>query len=915
MGLQSCRSVPSGVVLAAIVSLAGCKGEGFDIGPRIEKLPDDSFRAFVRDDAGKAVVNARVTLSTDAGRPVWTSRDGLADFFHTPSGRVIAAFDMNAALAEQGDFLAGLTVVFDAVPRDQLLATIHVADVSGSSGLPLVAGALAATATLDDSATSGAVLVIPAGTIVGFGAATNDTLRSGSLRHDHVPPLRLTDGRAALVTRGVQLHPASSTFAPGAHLTVPNDIALPANGTAELFELGPADGEWRVIGRGTADATATLITTTAPVVTRAALLAFAVAAPAIATIRGRLLETDGRTVVARARVRAGQVVAESGSDGRFELQAVPVGGADGTSRQATLTFAGGRTRRPAAFERSFAAIGGQALDAGDLTFDLEGVTDLRALAIARGQVQPFVTVGLGSADRGNGDAGVSRADGTIEFPAIDDRFVGFLATTPDPTNVRRVFSLDGRVFVPASRRNLDLLLFYGTEEWTADNRGGAVVVPIDDANGARVTGAYVHRQRGGSDEFLDQTREDNDLRAAISGATEIVASLETNTDGVRVLSAHSANHVDVRRVELPLLRAQRAPLGAFVPFGVLHGDLRAPLQPGSGIPLATLWRVVATGIENADRWLDAALAGRSLAPATPVWLDPAQTGGSLYRGGLPSRGAHVAMTWGDLVLGRHQISALALMTDIALAPGSTTEFIPTGMTALYADTDFRATGALAGFDAAIPGTAVRTDLAYVLADGRAIEVVRTHDGNLTALGEDAVLRLPATFAPPAGGHWLAVIGGTADVGGVILTQRAVFALDGTTHPRVPQLAVPSIDTPLHAQQVSANGFEARFTVPPESLYVTVRLHGESAGEIRDWRAIVPPDLGTFTFRVLPRGPAILAPGQYTLEVTAVRIDDGPVHQQYFPGYQAVASRIFGIGAWERRVDALASRRITIEIVP
>ncbi len=261
MGIQLRRSVPFGVVLAAIASLAGCKGEGFDIGPRIEKLPDDSFRAFVRDDAGRAVVNARITLSTDASRPVWTSRDGLADFLHTPSGRVIAAIDVNAALAEQGDLLGSLAIAFDAVPRDQLLATIHVADVAASSGLPLVAGALAATATLDDSATSGAVIVIPAGTTVGFGTAANATLRSGSLRFDHVPPLRLTDGRAALVTRGVQLHPASSSFAPGAHLTVPNDIGLPASGSAELFELGPGDGEWRVIGRGEADATASVITT------------------------------------------------------------------------------------------------------------------------------------------------------------------------------------------------------------------------------------------------------------------------------------------------------------------------------------------------------------------------------------------------------------------------------------------------------------------------------------------------------------------------------------------------------------------------------------------------------------------------------------------------------------------------------
>ncbi len=95
----------------------------------------------------------------------------------------------------------------------------------------------------------------------------------------------------------------------------------------------------------------------------------------------------------------------------------------------------------------------------------------------------------------------------------------------------------------------------------------------------------------------------------------------------------------------------------------------------------------------------------------------------------------------------------------------------------------------------------------------------------------------------------------------------------------------------------------------------VHLHGQVGADVRDWKALVRADVGSFVFRKLPQGPEILAPGSYTLEVSAVRIDTGPVYEQQHPAYQAVASRILGISAWERRISAISSRRIPIEIVP
>lgn len=902
-----------GMALACTVSLVACKGDGFDIGPKLEKLPDESFRALVRDDAGRAVVNARATILAHPGAVVRTRRDGLADWYLRLDGGHVVSIETTGATARQGDLLLGLRYAFDAVASDQLLPVIHLVDVGDSVTLQLDAGPLAAQATL--AALSGARFDLPAGTSIDFGGAVRETLRMGELRHDHLPPLRLVDGRPALVSRGVQLHPTTTTFAPGIHLTLPNDLGLAAGAPADLYELDPSDGTWRVLGRGEANGAATEITTIAPVVTRASLLAFAVAAPAVAGFRGRLLESDGLRAIARARVRSNQVVVETDSEGRFELSGVPVVSASGAARPASIAFTGGRTHRPATIERSFDAVSGQLLDVGSLSLDIEGVADLRTLALARGDLQAFVTVGIGSVEHGNGAMGVTLADGTIDFPAIDDRYVGFLATVPDPKDVRRVFSLDGRVFVPSGRRNLDLPLFFATEPWTSDNSGGAVVIPVDAETGSRLADVYIHRRRANTDEFIEKTFADQEFRAEIAGATEVVASLESSGAGRRIVSAHSADHIDVRRVELPLLRVQRAPIGAFEPFGVLYGDLRSPFQPGSGIPLATQWRARVTGVENTDRWLDAALADRSLAPATPVELDPGLSNGSEFRIGLPSRGAHVSFAWGDYVGGRLEVHALAPLFGVVLAAGTELRYVPNGRSVLPCNHEFVARGALAGLDASIPPTALRTELAYALGDGRAIEVLRGHDGNLSASGQDAVLRLPPLSPFSSSFHWLAVIGGQTDVGGVVRTQRAVFALDGTDGPANPQLALPEIVTPLHGQQVGVAGFEVRFVAPQGTLYVLLHLRGESAGELRDWKAIVQPELGSFTFRRLPSGPAVLAPGDYTLEVTAVRIGDGPVHQQFFPAYQAAASRLVGIGAWERRLDALASVRIAVQIVP
>ena len=80
----------------------------------------------------------------------------------------------------------------------------------GSTGLALTTGVQSAASTLDDSGSSGAILAIGAGTVVGFTASSFE-LRTGFLRARHVPP---GIPGVRLVSRGATVAPAGATFAP-----------------------------------------------------------------------------------------------------------------------------------------------------------------------------------------------------------------------------------------------------------------------------------------------------------------------------------------------------------------------------------------------------------------------------------------------------------------------------------------------------------------------------------------------------------------------------------------------------------------------------------------------------------------------------------------------------------------------------
>jgi hypothetical protein len=897
-----------------VATAPGCNNGSGDIGPNLLRLPDSSFRVLVRDDDERAVVNAAVAIE-GSNATAFTESRGRGEFYIDVNGRALLRIGTTTAIVDADDVFAALAVAVDVGAERIPAFDVHLANLARSQQIGIATGILASTEVLDDSAESGAVLTLPAGTAIASGTLTTLQFRLGRLRSDHLPPLVPEAGGARLVSRGIQIAirpfdaiSNAATISPGAALRIPNDLGLAAGSNAELFELDPSDGEWRQIGSGTVDPTGAAIETVGTPITRAALVAFATPTMRTADFTGRLLALDRTRPLARARVRAGQRVAFTDDAGRFTLSAIPIALADGTPLRPTLSIRGGRTQVQDLLE---IALDPAVIDLGDVPTGFHGVTDFRTLLVARGKSQPFTSVQIGSTTLPGGFLGVTNRSAELTIPGLPDRFIGFTATIPDPNSVQRVLELDGRFFLPEGRRNFDLRLFFASRGWTETNRGGTLFVPLDREGAGRLTGVDIVRRNAGVDDFLDRTRDEFEFREDVRREYENVASFQS-TDGSRsVFSVCSIVGLEVGRMEMPLHRARRSTDG-FDTFGIVEGDFRVPFGPSGN----QIYRVRVTNVENTDRWLDAVLDGRSLLARAPVFLDPMRDGGTEFRYGVPSRGGHVVAIRAEVRGGSTQLVDMVYDVDGPYPPDRVQTLATTGLGLLAFDTEFTATDAFTGLDANLDPAAMRSHLAFALPDGRVVEIARDHDGNLTRRGDDAVLSLPAR--PAQGSTWTVVLETGAEVLGVARRQRTVHRFDTDPAPSTPNLDVPQITAPLAGGQVSVSGFDVAFTLPATATYATLRLTLEDGTVMRDWFAVLPPEQTSFRFRPLPEIPSerqMLATGTYTLELCACRVTRGPIFQQSRSAYQAIASRIFGIGAFERQLDAIASMKITIEVVP
>jgi len=887
-----------------LVALAACTGDGSDIGPRITPLPRTSYRLTVQDDAGRGVASASVVLEGATSLPATasTAGDGTCDLLVAAPTDAVLRIEVDAASAREGDRLAGLTLRTDSFRADWLSFVVHLPDLEPSAGLAVPPGVVPSRQVLDDRATSGAVLEIPAGVTVD-GAVAPFVIRTAKLRHDHIPPL--VDGQLPVVGRGLFVDlPDGVSVSPGADLVLPNDLQLSAAGgeRATVYRLDDVSGRW--VNAGTARVVAGDLRADG-VVTRGGLYAAAVVPTAdTATLIGTVERELRPTVLSGLRVRVGQAVTSTDGGGRFALRNIPVVDGANQPRTVRVQLAGGGLHVPVTDEVELELAPGQTKDDFERSSPtLNYGTDTRLQLIQRGVALPGTWFGLGTTETGSGSVAVSDRNARFDVTRVEEGFLSFLVGRPDPVRQDRVRVAEGLLSL-GRRRNRDLQLFFDEQPWRP---GGAPQVwAVDPLRRGLVAGTKVFRNRGGNDEEVGTIRYDRLERYDVR-SSEVLLAAETEEGGRTVVSAFLCQGFDVGRLEAPMPRADRSRPGAFEPFGVVEGAL-----PGSGPGL----RVTATPRLEVGIWFDAVRADRPIDARAPILLEPSRDGGERFELGVPAVGGVLVAKTTDDSGGSRQLTSFGYATGVVPFTGSrraapSIDLVPSAQI-------YTVEGATSGLDPRIQQTAFEADLA-VEANGGAdvMEAARGLTATSSA-GGDLSLTLPSLDLLPRADAHLMLLRGTGRDGDLVVGQQAWARVGSPVVQSRGLLEVPAVTAPLPGAVEQDSGFDVEFDLPDEALFAVVTLRSQGAAVERSWTCVVPQSSTSVRIRPMPDGdgvPDVLVPGSYELSVEAFRVDFDlcPFRGDTLP-YQVVLARYVTLSPVTMGVDAISSVRFAIDVV-
>ncbi len=902
----------AGPVLVAAL-LTACTGEGSDIGPDLPLVPDATYVVQVADAEGRPICTASVSLDVPDAAPGHTDRSGRAAFgVAAPAGAALFV-DGRRGSAVPGDlFDALLLQVPTGSPPDEPLFVVQLADLSGSAPLTLPTGFNAFGRTLDDSAWSGAVLRIAPGTSVLAGPPVDSVeLRSGSLPAGTAVPLpRLVDGRAPVANAAIQIAPLQLSLDPGAQLEAPNDLGLPAGAACALYRTSLVDGAWELVGPAEVGAGGDRILSEPGAVTHGGLYRFAVAAASTTDVVGQL--TRGATEAGQegVLVRCGDVVLRTPADGKFTLASVAATDAVGSVRELDLRHAGGRYLTPGGGTQKVTPLPGAATEVPPIGVTVRYASDVRVLLVGRGRTDPWRALGMNSIDRSGADFGIVRGDAAVLLQDIPSGPVSYLMARPSERYAQQVDIVQGIGFVGERVRISDLRGYFVNEPWIRGWGGGTSLWTIDRRGGGLLDDVRTYRRTdGGPDEFIAESNQFLVPRMELGPPREASCTYVSSADGVTIHSAFSVRDCEGVRLELPLRRAGGAPFGEFDPFALVRGSV--PAGPGAE-PF-----VEGRGTELAETWVDriiGVLPGPGREPVLPRRLDLDVAGGRDFEVGV-SRfdGVLLAGTVDDSAAGP-SLRSVSILDALQLDPGAITsiDFDPNRV--LPVTEVIGLPQALVGREDFVDPSGFTLALAAEFGDRRLVQIGRGLVGHVTPAGTDAALRVPSRRESLAGVRLWAVLageGGAAD--GSTVIQRSIHRLDaGRPADATPLLAAPRAVDPAPGGSAPAAGFELRFEAPADATWIHLRLVAESTAEIREWQVLLPPGSSSFDFRDFPGVDgariAVLAPGTYTVELTAGRVDRGPVLQVPLGGYQGTIAFWWSIGAAERPDAAVTTTR-------
>lgn len=878
------------VLLAILPTFAACKGDGSEVGPVLADLPAASCRVSVRDDSGRCVAGARATV---AGATALTGKAGRGDLFAAPRGAQRVALDARAASATNSDRLASLAVEMEIAGPD-LPYTIYLPDTDGSAELTVTTGAGTGAVTLDDSGRTGARLQLGNGTVVADGSAASVVLRLCELDRTHLPAaLPNAPSGSYFATRGFFVDPPTATFAPGATLVVPDELA--ANGlSCTLLHLDHATGRWQTVA-GTATSTGGVLQL-ANGVTEGGLYVYVADEP-LAIVRGRVIDVAGNAV-RDAHVRVDTAFATSAADGTFSVQVAGVD-ASGAARTVEAEAVGGPTWLAARATVTSPTLGaGADVGLSDLVLDTVSVTDFRIQTIRRGRGEVGRVVSGSTGAHAVATFGYTDSQGQCQLEDAAAGYLGWLAGFPFDRN--EVFFAQSLLLVPNGRRRQNAFAFFDDRGWFVGGRTTRTFV-VDSFGLGPVQGAAVVRGRTAQQGFVAATPITTTLFVGRDFTGRATATLRSVAGAEATVSAFTIERPNGDHLELPIVRRQKVVAGAFERHGLIEGEL-------TGFTPTSTQQVFASRPLEFGEWFDQRFFDAPVRGVVPL-----RTGGSLpagrFRAGIARPAGHVTVAEGTVAGGVFTLTGVGVLLDHVVAEGTLeARDLPIDRAA---NTTFTATGALTGFDGTFTASDLRFDLALEQPSGRIAEIARDVGGGITANGADASFVLPALTGPLAGHAWLVALSARATTATTATVQRSLLRFTASTSTSVPCLALPTLTTPTDGATVPGLGFAVDFVLPTGSMYGTIDLRSDGA-EQRLWTVVVPPTDTQFQFVELPsQAVSPLEAGRtYTLSLTAYRADAGFIFDRP-ESYRDLVTYWTTIGTAERGVRAIASRTITI----
>ncbi|MCA8976252.1 MAG: hypothetical protein KDC98_16145 [Planctomycetes bacterium] len=877
------------------VALAGCQGDGSDIGPRFEPVPSSSSKVNVYDDDNHGVVGATVAVSGSGDRAL-TGRNGRGDLFASMSGRPVIGVQAAQASAVAGDMLGSLTAAMPMTGGD-LPMVLHLPDVANSSSFPFTVGLQSGPTAVTNALTAGGVLSAAPGTTIAMtNGAGQGTLRTASLRAVHLAG-ELPGGNAILFGRGVYIDPPQVTFTPGATLEVVDDVLMTATntaGTVTLYRLDDTTGEWSAVGNAVASA-GTIRSVGG--IDRGGLHAFGLLVTG-GSVRGRVVDARG-DAVRDALVCVDGRWTRTGGDGRFLVDDVPAVTGDGAPRGAEIEVFAGGDWLPAIATASVVMNGTDEIVIADVVLDTARCTNIRIQQVRRARAEPIRPARISSLFDAVALAAMSDADGRVVYEDVPSRWFGFQEAFAKDRE--RAYYAQAVGYSNPGQRWLDAFQFFDELPWMVGSRSSRVLV-TDAVGGGPIYDAAVVQGADPDQGHVGQTREAGVLFAGRSLNGRVTGSFRSERDGEVIVHAFSIVHPDGEHIELPIRQVLRRPLGAFDRFGMVAGTV-------TGADAGAVHRLRVTRRIERQEWWDQAVTGTAIRSALPIELDPAATHGA-FVAGVDRSGGHLAVA--ELDGTASTLQKLAVAEDVVPVEGGVT--VMDLALEHEASAVFSAPGVLAALDGAIPSGALGFDLALEQPSGRVVDIVQGLTGNHTVSGADVTFSLPALGGAIADDAWLVMLGGSATGGGGTVSQHCMLRLaGGATTTTAAMLAAPTITSPSPGETVASGGFTVRFALPAAAQYAALELRSQVTGELLLWDILIPPGTAEFAFVRLPAAAdSPLIPGRdYILTLSAfAAFADGPLSVSNYP-YRELTTFLQSIGATERGVYAVSSHRIEI----